>query len=295
MALINEFEYVRPRTLKQAVQALARDPGAQVLAGGTDLIPWMRDGLASPTKLVDIKGIRGLNRIRVRSGRLVLGCLVTFSQVLQCDRVRKKAPLLWEMAGQVASVGIRNRATLVGNLCSAVPCTDAGTCLLVYEASVHLVGPAGERAVPLEEWFLGPRRTAGQLGEVATAVSFELPPPASGGAWAKLGRYRGEDLAQASVAVLVLPENRYRIAFGAVAPRPLRARALEEQLAGQPLSERLVDMALAAVPETISPITDVRATKEYRAEMVKVMLRRCLEAAVARMSGQGPAYGERLI
>jgi carbon-monoxide dehydrogenase medium subunit len=295
MALVQEFDYVKPPTLGKAVKVLAKHPGAQVLAGGTDLVAWLRDDMVQPDVLVDIKDIKRLDRIGYRKGEMSIGCLVTFSDLLASSRIQKKCPMLWEMAGRVASTGVRNRATVIGNMCSAVPCTDAGASLLAYDGVMHTVGPDGKREVPLNEWFLGPRQTARKPDEIAEKVTFQLPEGKVGGCWVKLGRYRGEDLAQASVAVLALPDDQYRIGFGSVAPRPLRGTAIEEALAGQPLSDDLLAKAESMVPDVIAPITDIRASREYRMEMVKVMLRRGLETAVARRDGKGLPYGESVI
>jgi carbon-monoxide dehydrogenase medium subunit len=239
--------------------------------------------------VVDIKGIAGLDQIEFKNNVLSIGALVTFSDLLHAPVVAKKFPVIHDMAGWVASVGIRNRATMVGNLCSAVPCCDSGAVLLVYDAVVHVAGSAGKRKVPLREWFLGPRKTVLKRGEIATAVTVPLPKQKHGACFVKLRRYEGEDLAQASVTVLALPGNRYRISFGSVAPRPIPAERIETLLAGQPLSDDLLRQAVQLVPEVITPITDIRATKEYRAHMVGVMFERGLRAAVARQAGAGPA------
>jgi carbon-monoxide dehydrogenase medium subunit len=199
------------------------------------------------------------------------------------------------MTGWVASVGIRNRATMVGNLCSAVPCCDSGAVLLVYDAAVQVTGPAGKRKVPLRKWFLGPRKTVLKRGEIATGVVVPLPKQKHGACFVKLRRYEGEDLAQASVTVLALAGNSYRISFGSVAPRPIAAERIEALLEGQPLSDDLIQQAVRLVPEEIAPITDIRATKEYRLHMVGVMLERGLRAAVARLAGTGPDYGTSLV
>ena len=184
---------------------------------------------------------------------------------------------------------------MVGNLCSAVPCCDSGAVLLVYDATVLVAGPNGRRKVPLREWFLGPRKTVLKRGELATAVTVPLPKQKHGACFVKLRRYEGEDLAQASVTVLALAGNRYRISFGAVAPRPIAAERIEALLEGQALSGDLIQRAVRLVPAEIAPITDIRATKEYRAHMVGIMLERGLRAAVARLEGAGPEYGTSLI
>ena len=218
MTTTRSFTYVKPGSLPEALALLAEHGReAAVLAGGTDLVSWMRDALVAPELVVDLKGIPGLGGIALVDGTLRLGALATFSDVLRSPVVAAAFPVLAEMAGTVASVGIRNRATVVGNLCSAVPSNDAGPVLLAAGASLQAAGPNGERTIPLSDWFLGPRRTSLAEGELVTGITIPLPGP-HGGCYLKLGRYRGEDLAQASVAVLALPGRRYRIAFGAVAP-----------------------------------------------------------------------------
>lgn len=296
MAITHEFGYLKPGTLREAVRMLRRyGLRAHVLAGGTDLVGLISDGMAVPEAVVDIKGVSGLDQIEFKNGVLSIGALVTFSDLLEATVIARKFPVIREMAGWVASTGIRNRATMIGNLCSAVPCCDSGAVLLVYDAVVHVAGPAGKRNVPLRDWFLGPRQTVLKRGEIATGVTVPLPKKKHGACFVKLRRYEGEDLAQASVTVLALAGNRYRVSFGSVAPRPLAAQRIEAMLDGQPLSDDLIRQAVQLVPREISPITDIRATKEYRAHMVGVMLERGLRAAVARLAGAGPAYGTSLI
>lgn len=296
MAIAHQFAYHKAATLDEAVEVLTRaGPTARVLAGGTDLVPWMRDDAVHPETVVDIKAIDALDEISLEGNHLYLGPLVTFSDLLTSELVAGHLPILREMADTVASPGIRNRATVAGNICSAVPSCDAGPTLLVLEASVAVLGPNGARTVPIEEWFVGPRRTALEQGEIVTGLSIPIPDRPHGAIYLKLQRYEGEDLSQAGVTVLVTGDNVFRIAFGAVGPVPSRARAIEQLLAGKVLSDELVAAAQHLVPGAISPITDMRATKEYRAHICDVMLERGLPAAVSRRDGAGPAYGTRLI
>jgi CO/xanthine dehydrogenase FAD-binding subunit len=296
MAIAHQFDYLKPPTLREAVRVLARyGTRARALAGGTDLISLISDGMAAPEAVVDIKGIPGLAQIEFKNGALSIGALVTFGDLRDSPIIARKFPVIREMTGWLASVGIRNRATMVGNLCSAVPCCDSGAVLLVYDALVLVTGPSGKRTVPLRDWFVGPRKTVLKRGEIATGVTVPLPKEKHGACFVKLRRYEGEDLAQASVTVLALAGNRYCISFGAVAPRPIAAVRIKALLEGRPLSDDLVRKAVQLVPEEIAPITDIRATKEYRAHMVGVMLERALRAAVARLAGAGPEYGTSLI
>ncbi len=296
MAIAHQFAYEKPPTLREAVRILARHGNrARALAGGTDLVGLISDGMVTPDLVVDLKGIPGLNRIEFKNGVLSIGALVTFSDLRDSPIIARKFPVIREMTGWVASVGIRNRATMVGNLCSAVPCCDGGAVLLVYDAAVVMVGPAGKRKVSLRDWFLGPRKTVLKRGEIAIGVKVSLPEQKHGACFVKLRRYEGEDLAQASVTVLALAGNRYRVSFGSVAPRPIAGERIEALLEGQALSDDLIQKAVRLVPEEIAPITDIRATKEYRTHMVGVMLERGLRAAVGRLRGTGPDYGTSLI
>lgn len=296
MTIAHVFDYRRPATLAEAVAALAESDGeVRVLAGGTDLVAWLRDDLVAPDLVVDIKAIAGLDRIARADDRVSIGALVTFSDLLTSDVISRHLPVIGEMAATVGSTGIRNRATLVGNICSAVPSCDAGPVLLAYEATVDVVGPETTRSVPVAEWFRGPRETARGHDEIVTGVTIPIPEDGHGGAYPRLSRYRGEDLAQASLAVVATPDRRYRVAFGAVAPTPVRAVRIEALLQGHEPTTELIDEAVALVPEEISPITDVRGSKEYRLAMSEVMLRRGLRAAVERLEGRGPPYGAHLM
>jgi len=295
MTITRSFTYVKPGSLPEALALLAEHGReAAVLAGGTDLVSWMRDALVAPEVVIDLKGVPGLGSIALVDGTLSLGALATFSDVLRSPVVAAAFPVLAEMAGTVASVGIRNRATVAGNLCSAVPSNDAGPVLLAAGASLQVAGLQVERTVPLADWFLGPRRTSLAEGELVTGITIPLPGP-HGGCYLKLGRYRGEDLAQASVAVLALPGNRYRIAFGAVAPASFRASGIEACLENRALDDASLAQAADLVPGAISPISDLRASAEYRTHMCRVMLVRALQAAAGRLGGDGPPYGARLL
>jgi len=296
MVIAQDFAYVKAATIDDAVAALAdAGPDAAVLAGGTDLVAWMRDGLSAPEVVIDIKGVSGLGEITATERVLRFGARVTVGDVITSPDVRATAPILIEMAHVFASNGIRHRATLAGNLCSAVPSCDAGPIFLVYDTVIHVVGPEGRRDIAIGDWFLGPRHTALEPGEVVVEITMGIPEAAHAGAFLKLARYEGEDLAQASVAILALGGNRRRLAFGAVAPTPFRARQIEALLEGSDLEDDLIDEAKALVAATVSPITDMRATKEYREHMCRVMLERGLRAATARLNGSGAPYPSRFV
>lgn len=294
MVIRHEFDYRRPSTLSEVIDLLTAYQGsARVLAGGTDLVAWLRDDAIAPDLLIDIKDVPGMRGLRLDGSTLHIGSLITFSDLIESDVIEEHAPLLAEMAGTVASGGIRNRATMVGNICSAVPSCDAGPVLLTYDTTVHLVGPDGERSVGIGEWFVGLRETARTDDEVVTHLTIELREHA--GAYLKLMRYAGEDLAQASVGIVAYPGGEYRVAFGAVAPTPIRSARIEEALQGKAIDDELVADVVGMVSGEISPITDIRASAEYRTRMTEVMLERGLVATAERLAGTGPTYGTRLV
>jgi CO/xanthine dehydrogenase FAD-binding subunit len=293
--IINEFEYFKPATIPQTLKLLAKYKNSVILAGGTDLLNQLKEGSEKPEAVIDIKGLSGLRKITFVKGRLQIGALVTFSELIESKTVKRHFPLIVETARTVGSIGIRNRATMAGNICSAVPCLDSGPLLLAYDAIVTVTAAAGKREIPIAKWFLGPRKTDLKPGELVSRLTIHVPEEKHAGCFIKLGRYAGEDLAQASVLTMALSGNRFRIAFGSVAPVPFRAGRLEELLNGKELTDRLLADAKALVASQISPITDIRATAEYRLHMCRVMLERSLQASVERLAGRGPRCGEKLL
>ncbi len=289
--------YVRPASLEAAARALREAGGrARVLAGGTDLIVLMRAGRASPGCLVSLSGIPGLDRIeRGEEGGLVLGTRVTWSAILEAAPAPVGFPapafaMLAEAAAEVGAVQTRNAGTLGGNLCHAAPSAEAAPPLLALDAAVEAVGPDGRRRIPLGAFLLGPNRTALAPDEVLAAIHVPPPPPGLAGTYLK-GALRGAmEIAQVSVAaaVALAPDGRVaaaRVALGAVAPAPFRVAAAETALEGRHPDAAAVAAAAAHAAGAARPITDIRASAEYRRHLVEVLTRRALERAVERARG----------
>ena len=282
------FEYVKPATLVDAL-ALMHTHGARarLLAGGTDLAVHIKEGVVAPAVVVDLKAIDELRRFEVTDGKLYMGALVTFEEIIAMPMVREWLPVLADAAATVASGAIRNRATLVGNIASAVPSLDAAPALLVYEAVVHVASAEARRDIPIERWFVAPRRTALQPDEIVCGISIQLPTTDEGGCYVKLARYAGEDLAQAGLGVIVTRDGRTRIAHTALAPCPRRATRVEALLHGKTnFDEDLLASAKKIMLDEIAPISDIRASQRYRQHMVQVMLERGLDAAGRRLNGE---------
>jgi carbon-monoxide dehydrogenase medium subunit len=281
------FEMERPASLKEALEILSRSsPDTAVKAGGTDLLVWMKKNLVHPELIVDLSLVEELKGISFDPSRgLVIGALATVNEVAEHPQVGKFYPALKDAALSHSDFVMRNKATVVGNLCSAVPSGDMIAPCCVHEGVMHLVGPAGQRKVPVMEFITGPRKNVLQKGEIVKSVEFPLPKGHSAGCYLKLGRRNALDLAQVGVACVITDEpggREYRLSFGAVTPRPVRAKVAEDLLRGvvspdESLLEKVAEAAMACV----DPITDVRASREYRISMVgeltKKALRECLE------------------
>jgi CO/xanthine dehydrogenase FAD-binding subunit len=290
------FDYFKPSTLVEALDLYEKYGSlAQFLMGGTDLVVNIDNSLVAPDYLVDLKGVPEFRRLELAGSYLEIGASVTFSELIESSAVRDHVPVLWEASRTVASNGVRNRATLVGNICSAVPSADSAPALLVLQAVVVVQNRAGAREVPMADFFVGPRRTVLVPGDIVTGIRLPLSPGSFGSNYVKMGRYDGEDLAQVGVATFVSDEGAVRIAFGAVAPKPVRAYEAEEFLNGKVLMEDVLEQAVPLAMKSVSPISDVRASKEYRLHISGVLLKRSLRASSSRLQGKGPEYGTSLV
>ena len=287
------FDYVRAASRDEVVGLLAQHgDAARLLMGGTDLLVRMRDGVIRPRIVIDVKGLPGMREIAVdKALNLTIGAAVTMNAVESHSQVRARWPLLAEAAGSVASYQVRNRATLGGNLCNASPAADIAPALLVLDGSILLYGPAGEREVRGDQFFLGPGRSARGAQELLTAARIPLPPAGAAGRYLKLGRNKAGDLALVGVAVLGFPASdapsgaRFRIALASVAPVPLRALPAEEVLAHDTPGEAAFVQASEKAAEACAPIDDVRASATYRKAMVRNLTLRALRE-VWGMMGQ---------
>jgi CO/xanthine dehydrogenase FAD-binding subunit len=291
MPISHEFDYKKVETLDEAVNLLAQyGDKAKIIAGGTDLTVQIKENIVAPDILIDAKGLAELNKIEFSNNILKIGAGVTFSEIEESEIIKEKFYILWEAAGTVASVGVRSRATVAGNICSAVPSLDSAPALLVFDAKINVQNSKGKRTISIQDWFTGPKRTALENDEMLTSITIELPKEKTASCYKKLGRYKGEDLAQAGVGVLVSESKKYKVSFCAVGPVPVRASKIENYLNGKNLTDDVILEAQKLVEQEISPITDIRASKEYRTEMCKVMLERALQDATAVLSGGKMKY-----
>jgi CO/xanthine dehydrogenase FAD-binding subunit len=278
------FAYRKVSTLEEAFELLDRHgQQAGILAGGTAILIKMRNGSFRPALLLDLKGVSGLDDIRYEEGiGLRIGALASIHRLEASSLLQERFGGIAQAAASLGSYQVRCRATLGGNICSAFPAADMVPPLISLGARARIAAKKGERWLSLEEFFAGPGRTHLRTGEVLLEI--QIPPPSVPvvSRYEKHGVRNALDLAVAGVAVSLWPSpdkdgrREARIALGAAGPVPLRAYEAEDFLRGQELDEKIISRAAEIAAGEIQPITDIRASAEYRREMVQVLTRRVL-------------------
>jgi carbon-monoxide dehydrogenase medium subunit len=281
-----KFNYLAPTTLDEALSLLSEYRGrAKVIAGGTDLVPKLkRREIRAPEYVIDLKGIPGLDEIKFDASGLTLGAMVTIGMVESSAKIRQRFGILAQAAQSMASPQVRNRGTIAGNICNAVPSADSAPPLLTLGARLKIVSGNGERTVNIEDFFTGPGQTALDEDEILREIQILDAPPNGKGVYLKLTPRRAMDLAIVGVAVVVIPQDGIcrdiRIALGAVAPTPIRAKKAEAILKGQKLDDKLIEKAAQTAAGQSNPIDDHRASAEYRRDMVEVLAKRAIKQAI---------------
>jgi len=274
---MKEFKYFKPETLKEASDLfLEYGDKAHILNGGTDLIVRMRDEITNPEVVIDIKGIKELYRIKHDEKGVEVGACVKLSEIEGDKLIRDYYPLLAEAAHSVGSCQVRNKATMIGNICNASPLADTATPLLALDAVVIAYGQEGRREIPLKDFFVWVRKTSLKPGEIVTAIRIPAYQEKVFGSFQKLSRRKEVDLSTVCASVVKIGDS-VRIALGSVAPTPVRVYKTEEFLHGKVITNEIIEEAKEMAASEVSPIDDVRASKEYRLEMVKVLVGRGLE------------------
>jgi len=285
-----EFSYHRPRSLPEAfdlVHELGQD--AAFLAGGTELVPDYRRGREEAGHLISLRDVPGLAEVRDDAGALRIGAMVRLQDIVDSDLVRAAFPALAEATAAIGGSQVRHQGTIGGNFCRAVPCADTPPPCIVGGATVTLVSADGERSLPAEAFFLGPRATVLDTGEVLVCVVVPKQPDHSGASYQRFTLRKGQALAVAAVAARIVLEGETiveaRIALGAVAPVPHFAAEASEALAGKQVSgDAFADAARRAAAEA-RPIDDIRGTAAFRRHLVGVLTHRAL-AFAARRAGE---------
>jgi len=283
--LAQNFEYVEPKTIEEAVHFLkVYGDRAKVVAGGTDLLVEMKMDKLHPDCLINIKRIPALRYLIEEKG-LRIGTLTPFRELEKSKIVQERYTALFEAAQSVSSVQIKQMGTLGGNLCHASPAADSAPPLIALGAKVKTIDGKKERVFPLEEFFIGPGKSVLSPQELMVEVQVPENSGRVGSAFLKIGRVSA-DLSKVSVAVVIERERDLcrdiRIALGAVAKIPLRLKRAEEILRGKKFGEGLVTQTSLQASEEIQPIDDVRSTAWYRREVSKVLVREAVNLAWQR-------------
>ncbi len=273
------FDYFKPRYLGEAWDLYEKHPGARYIAGGTDLLVKIKNRDAKPRGLISLRSIPGLAGIDIGETTHI-GSMTTITDLIQHPELGRIFPVLIQAAKRIGSLQIRNVATVGGNLCNCSPCADTALALLLMDARVVLNGPKGIREVPVQEFFLGPGESCLASGEILTGIRLDKPVSNARAIFMKKGRVK-MDLAIASVAVLLEMDGdtckRACFAAGSVAPVPLRLKKVEELFENVVISKEIIIEAQKIAMSSISPITDIRSTADYRREIVGIYIKRAVQ------------------
>lgn len=284
---MRRFELALPESLDDCLRLLAqRGPETKLLAGGTDLLPQMKNSVIMPKRVIDLSGVARVKILECDAKGLRIGAAVPARQVEQDPRVRNGYAAVAESAALLGSVQVRNLATVGGNICNAAPSADMAPPLVALEAQAVIAGPKGERRVPLSDFFTGVRTTVVGPDELLVEIFVPAPGPHSGGCYIRHTPRRELDIAVVGVASQVTVANevcaKARISLAAVSPTPVRATAAETALEGKPLTPELIERAADLAGQAAKPISDQRGSADFRRHLVRILTRRTLTTALAR-------------
>jgi len=283
--------YNKAQSVKEAVKLLAADPEAKLIAGGTDVLIRLHEGRKDFRNLVDINALAALKEITAEAdGTVRIGCLATFSEIMDSEVVNKRVPVIAEAAATVGGPQLRNMATMGGNICAGVPCADSAGALLVLEADLEIRGVDGERVVPMVGFHLGPSRVDLKQGDVL--VVFRIRPENYKGFGAAYYKYTMRDAMDIATigctAATRLDGDKIaelRLAFTVAGPTPLRCETAEKAAVGKPLSAKTLKAIVNAVEQDVKPRDSWRATKEFRLHVIRTLTQRVVKQAVERAGG----------
>lgn len=296
------FEYHTPKTLKEVYQELKEfGTDGKLIAGGTALVIMMKQRLVRPSCLISLRSVRGLSGIAQKDGSLRIGGLTTHRDVENSSLVRRKVPLLAETYRHVATIRVRNMATVGGGLAHADPNQDPPPTLMVLGATVKASSANGSRLIPVDEFFTDYYETVLKPEEIITEIFVPRLPPNSGGAFLKFLPRTADDYATVSAAAIVTLDRArkiftdVRIAMGSVGTTPIRAKEAEAVLRGQPVKAEALREAAEKAKEAVDPVSDFRGSAAYKKEMAGVFVRRALEKAIESLPKKSQAKPSRKI
>lgn len=276
--MLSKFDYYKPKSLEEALAYLDENPGANILAGGTDLMLELRSNKIDVKHLLDIKGIPETQELSYVPGKgLFIGASVTINQLNEHKDIREKYTAIAETSDSLASFQIRNRATLVGNICHASPGADTSAPLLVYDAKVHIASSEGTRVVAIADFFTGLKTIDVKDNEIVIGVSIPDLEAGDKSVYLRKARIKGHDLCNVGLAIRLTANKEVYLAIAAVEPVPIRLSQLEQSLSGKELTSELGPWIEEEIKKYINPRrTSVRSSAEYRYHIAGVLAKRGL-------------------
>lgn len=279
------FEYHAPSSVNDALKLLAEHDNAKILAGGHSLLPMMKLRFAEPDHLVDLNGVAELKGIRLDGDTICIGAMTTENELIASEVLREHCPLIIDVARLIADPQVRNKGTIGGDIAHGDPGNDHPALMLVLDAELVIRSPQTDRVVPAADFFLGTYWTALEEGEILTEIRVPVFQPHTGYGYHKLKRKTGDFATAASPVVLTLDGDNcrdIRIALTNVAPMAIRAKAAEDLLRGQMITDSLIEQAAEKVMAACEPVEDLRGDVEYKTYMAAEMARRSMRDALER-------------
>jgi len=277
-------QYFAPQKIEEALEILSRyGKEIKVIAGGTDLLIQYYDRLYEINGWLDLKNIKELKEIKIHQNQMEIGAMVTHAQLEKSEDIKKYFPVLSQAAADIGSPQIRNRGTIGGNIVNASPAGDLLSPLMAYDAQFKLLSVQKEALISAEEFFIGPKKTILEPAQLLTRIILPLPSERTYGSWIKIGKRKALIIATINLALVVemAEDNKtvkdVRTCLGSVAPTPIEIKEIRKKMVGKNF-EQLVFAELGQIVEDkISPIDDIRGTKEYRKDVAKEIMINALE------------------
>lgn len=281
-----DFEYLEPKTLEEACKLLDEHEEAKILAGGASLIMLLKNNLIAPRYLINLKTVPDLANIEYNDGGARIGALVTHQEVIESPIIGEKYPLLVEAGSKIASIGIRNRGTIGGNICHADPTADFPPALIALNARLKIGSSKGQRTIPVEELFVDYLESSLEPDEVLTEIGLPAPLPHTGWSFLELNK-TSNSVAVVSVAATISLDSGGRcqqanLALGSAGLTPIKVHKTGESLASQKITPTLIEKVASEAQDVCNPISNVYGSAEYKREMVKVLTARALKQALER-------------
>src|SRR4030042_6109683 len=286
--------YFAPQKIEEALEILSKyGKEIKIIAGGTDLLVQYYDRLYEINHWLDLKNIQELKEINITQDEMEIGAMVTHTQLETSEDIKKYYPVLSQAAADIGSPQIRNRGTVGGNIVNASPAGDLLAPLMAYDAQFRLLSLQGEKIVPAEEFFIGPKKTILEPAQLLTQVILPLPSERTYGSWIKIGKRKALVIAAITLALVVeMAEDHktvkdVRTCLGSVAPTPIEIKEVKKKMAGKNFNQLDFAELGQIVEDKISPIDDIRGTREYRKDVAKKIMIKALEEIDERMRGEG--------